>query len=389
MFLWSQKNNSLAEVILKKVLYISPNGYLGGAERFVLTAVKTHTSGQKISASILFFSAGEAYEEAKTAGLECYLLSQSFRFRYPWKLILALLEIRSVVKKVKPDILQLTMPYSHISLSLATIGIKLKKVWFQHGPVGSNLDRLANLFPVDVILYNSHDVEMRHRLTWPHASIKIKELIINYGIDVTPNIHTIFENPTLTLGTAGRICSWKGFHNILIAIGELKREKSLRPFKLKIAGSAKMELDKLYKNKLLELTKSYDLSTEVEFLEHQKDMEQFYQELDIFLHASVIPEPFGLVVAESMMNGCLVIASNDGGVKDLIQNGISGFNYSATTDNAVPELKEVLLNFLDSSRSVDKNKYQKIAKVGKNYIQKNYSIEQMKDQLENLYLEIC
>jgi glycosyltransferase involved in cell wall biosynthesis len=373
---------------LKKVLYISPNGYLGGAERFVLTAVNAHASGNKIAASILFFSGGEAYQEAKNAGLDCYMLKHSFRYRFPWKLFLALKEIRQIVKEVRPDILHLTMPYSHISLSLATIGLSIKKVWFQHGPVGSHLDRLANFFPVDVILYNSLDVKNRHRKTWPPPLFVGRELIINPGIKLSQKNHTLFNNKTLALASAGRICSWKGFHNIVKAIGELKQEINVKPFKLKIAGSVKMNSDKQYKDELIKLCQTYNLVNEVEFLDHVNDMEEFYQEQDVFIHASLIPEPFGLVVAESMTNGCLVIASDNGGVKDLVQNGVTGFNFPATSHYAVSELKKVLNLILVIQENFPKEKYQNIAEAGKFFIQKNFSIEAMNSKLEDLYLSM-
>lgn len=373
---------------MKKVLYISPNGYLGGAERFVLTAVKAHKAGNNIDASILFFSDGEACEEAKEAGLKYFVLKTTFRFRYPWKLFSALMEIRNIVRKINPDILQLTMPYSHISLSLATLGLNIKKVWFQHGPVGGKLDQLANLFSVDVLLYNSLDVQIRHRKTWPHSRIKLKEMIVNYGINIPLQNHLIFQGPVVMLGTAGRICSWKGFHHILMALGELKKESNLKHFQFKIAGSVKMSSDQTYKNYLHDLVKTLNLTEEVKFLEHQKNMEQFYCGIDIFIHASVIPEPFGLVVAEAMANGCLVIASNQGGVADLIQSGINGFSFSATTDSAVAELKKILYTFLNTNNQGTAEVSIEMAAKGKAFVAKKYSVEQMCNQLEHLYYEI-
>lgn len=369
-------------------MYISPNGYLGGAERFILTAVKAHAAGSKISASILFFSNGEACDEARQAGLNFYILKQSFRFRYPWKLFSALMEIRAFIKHLKPEVLHLTMPYAHISISLATLGLNLKKVWFQHGPVGGHLDQLANLFPVDAILYNSLDLQTRHRQTWPKARIKKQELIINLGVSSSNGFHPLFLNSPLILGAAGRICSGKGYHNLLIALGELKREETLKPFKLQIAGAAKMSIDKKYRDQLKKLTHTYNLFNEVEFLEHQTNMEAFYQELDIFIHSAVLEEGFGLVIAEAMLNGCLVIASNSGGVKDLVHNNINGLNFSSTSSNAISELKKILNIFLNTKENFSREKYQAIAINGKEFIQKNYSIDKMRDQLENLYLKL-
>lgn len=372
----------------KKVLYISPNGYLGGAERFILTAVKEHASGNKVDASILFFSEGEAYEEAKAAGVNVYLLKQSFRFRYPWKLLLALMEIRSLIKEINPDIIHETMPYSHIVISLATFGLNIKKVWFQHGPVGGRLDKIANLFPVDIILYSCVDLKTRHKEMWPPGHVRVQESIINLGVRSVTHNHLLFRDSPLILGTAGRICSWKGYHNLLIALGELKQEINLKPFKLRIAGSAKRFQDQKYKKKLVELTQTYNLTNEVEFLDHQKNMDAIYQGIDIFIHSSTIAEPFGLVVAEAMLNGCLVIASDTGGIADMVQNGITGLTFSAGTEKAINELKKILNIFLNPKESIVVQNYQNIANQGKDFIKNKYSVEQMIEQLESLYCEL-
>ena len=46
--------------------------------------------------------------------------------------------------------------------------------------------------------------------------------------------------------------------------------------------------------------------------------------LDVLVHASVIPEPFGQVVVEGMAAGLPVIASNEGGPAEVITNGVDG-----------------------------------------------------------------
>ena len=374
---------------MKKVLYVSPNGYLGGAERFLLTAVKAHSLNNNIEASILFFSNGEACQEAKESGLKYYVLKQAFRFRQPWNLFKALLEIRSLVKQNKPDILHLTMPYSHIALSLACLGIKnIKTVWFQHGPLGGRLDRVGSFFSADILLFNSKDLQIRHHLLYPSSKGKIDEHIINHGISSVKGTHVLFANSPLKIGIAGRICSWKGFHNLLIAIGELKQSHKLIPFKVKIAGSVKRPTDQEYKNQLLQITENYQLKNEVIFLDHQVNMEQFYHDIDIFVHSAVTPEPFGLVVAEAMLNGCLVIASDMGGVQDLVLNDKTGLNFPSTTKQAIPELKNKLSIFLVDNNQTSLSLYQKIADQGRLHIEKNYSVKQMVDQLENIYLKL-
>ena len=47
-----------------KVLYISPNGYLGGAERFVVDITRLHQN-TNVECAILFFSEGDAVDLAR------------------------------------------------------------------------------------------------------------------------------------------------------------------------------------------------------------------------------------------------------------------------------------------------------------------------------------
>jgi glycosyltransferase involved in cell wall biosynthesis len=373
---------------LLKVLYVSPNGYLGGAERFVLTAVQGHRLKNNIEAGILFFSNGEACREARSLGLDFTILKNSFRLRNPVSLFFALREIRKNVIQFKPDILHLTMPYSHIVLSLATLGLKIPKVWFQHGPVGGRLDQIANLFPVDMIWYNSHDLKLRHHQTMPRAIVKIQESIIHLGVESKANSHQLFLNSEFKLGSAGRICSWKGFHNIIKTLGELKKEKILRPYKFFIAGAAKSSHDKDYDKELINLVQTLDLTEEVKFLSHVESMNSFYQSLDIFVHSSVIPEPFGLVVAEAMVNGCLVIASDCGGVVDLMQNDMNGISFPATSDKAVLELKKILGKILSTEHQVNIDDYRILANKGRQFVEKNYSVDKMIVEIEELYFKL-
>ena len=55
-----------------------------------------------------------------------------------------------------------------------------------------------------------------------------------------------------------------------------------------------------------------------------EDVKTAYAALDISVQTSVLPEAFGLVVAESMAMGKPVIASRSGGTVEQIDDGVSG-----------------------------------------------------------------
>ena len=49
------------------------------------------------------------------------------------------------------------------------------------------------------------------------------------------------------------------------------------------------------------------------------------RKLDILVHASTIGEPFGQVIVQAMAAGKPVVATNGGGVPEIVIHGITGF----------------------------------------------------------------
>jgi len=68
--------------------------------------------------------------------------------------------------------------------------------------------------------------------------------------------------------------------------------------------------------------------------------------LDILVHASLRPEPFGRVIIEAMGCGVPVVAARGGGVPELIEDGISGVLHNP---GDVPALAEAVVNLLTDS----------------------------------------
>ena len=55
--------------------------------------------------------------------------------------------------------------------------------------------------------------------------------------------------------------------------------------------------------------------------------EEAMRALDVVVHASTEPEPFGLVIAEAMACGRAVIASRAGGAAELVEDGMDGLTF--------------------------------------------------------------
>jgi len=65
----------------------------------------------------------------------------------------------------------------------------------------------------------------------------------------------------------------------------------------------------------------------LEFCGFVHDVPKLLMEVDVLVHASVIPEPFGQVVIEGMAAGLAVIAADAGGPAEVITNDVDGLLY--------------------------------------------------------------
>ena len=117
-------------------------------------------------------------------------------------------------------------------------------------------------------------------------------------------------------------------------------------------------------------------------------MENFYRDLDVFIHSSNIPEPFGLVALEAMLNGCLVVGSDVGGIADFLKNNQTGLSFQSTAADATSQIKSVLQMLMDAFTAKKMERFQVLAKNGSSFALENYSLEKMIKRMEKLYLEL-
>jgi glycosyltransferase involved in cell wall biosynthesis len=75
-------------------------------------------------------------------------------------------------------------------------------------------------------------------------------------------------------------------------------------------------------------------------------------EMDIAVHASVGPEPFGRVVAEAMICGVAVLVSDAGGPADYVEHGVTGFRVPMRDAQAMASTLAMLLDNPGRRRSV-------------------------------------
>ena len=121
------------------------------------------------------------------------------------------------------------------------------------------------------------------------------------------------------IGIVGRISEWKGQHVVLEALAQ----SGLAGVELRIIGSA-MFGETAYEDRLRGLAADLLEPGHVVFRGFCPDVPAELEELDIVVHASTIPEPFGQVVIEAMAAGVPVVAADRGGPAEVITSGVDG-----------------------------------------------------------------
>jgi len=79
---------------------------------------------------------------------------------------------------------------------------------------------------------------------------------------------------------------------------------------------------------LKELAAGLGIEERVDFVGFTDDVNAEYARLDVFVHASVIPEPFGQVVFEAMAAGVPVVVPDTGGPGEVVTHEEDGLLYS-------------------------------------------------------------
>jgi len=158
----------------------------------------------------------------------------------------------------------------------------------------------------------------------------------------------------------------------------LEAMKQLRDARivLRVAGDFSGE----YARRMQKFCREHGLDEKVSWCGFQQDMAAFYDEIDVLILPSIIPEAFGLVLCEAMYCGCAVIATRNGAQSEIVEDGESGYLVSPGSS---AEIAARLKEYTDHP--------QRIAQMGenaRNRIAHNFTMDLWKRNMEKIYAEV-
>ncbi|HLG54694.1 MAG TPA: glycosyltransferase family 4 protein [Vicinamibacterales bacterium] len=145
----------------------------------------------------------------------------------------------------------------------------------------------------------------------------------------------------LRVGLVATFARWKGHGTFLKALAMLPSSLPVRGYVIggpvyETAGSQTSLAE------LREQADSLGLGSRVGFTGFVQDSAAAMRSLDIIVHASTDPEPFGLVIAEGMACGKPVVASRAGGALELTQSGTNALEHTPGDAQALAQRIEEL-----------------------------------------------
>ncbi len=179
------------------------------------------------------------------------------------------------------------------------------------------------------------------------------------------------------IGISGTIRFWKGQDIVLEAVRLLK--KSFPDITCLIIGDAPKDQSE-YEEKLHRLIEEFAISDNIRFLGHQDHVFDFINAVDVPIHASTVPEPFGRVIIEAMSLEKPIVASRAGGVTEIVVEGETGLMFTPGDANELAACVTRLLENPDLARTMGRN--------GKRRVKEFFHADRTVAQVMALYREI-
>ena len=179
------------------------------------------------------------------------------------------------------------------------------------------------------------------------------------------------------IGIVGNVRRWKGQEVAIHAMARLT--KAVPDVALLIVG-ATAPVDEPYEAEVRSLVAKYGLERNVIFCGYQKFPADYVALMDVVVHASILPEPFGMVVLEAMAMRKPVVGARDGGVPEMVVEGVTGYTYPPGDAEALARRVEELLRDPVRARTMGNAGYDRVVA--------DFSVERYADQVEALYDDI-
>jgi len=295
----------------------------------------------------------------------------------------AISKIRKEIKFVKPDIIHVHGTRAGVLGRLAAIGLSLpviytEHLWTRQFKLQSKWLNFVHYFAgwfLDIFTTQNIAVSeaVKDFMVSSNISRFEKVKVIYNGVQPSKYKAEIFPNEQeFLIGTIGSLNEQKGMQYLIKALPKVIKE--FAGIRLEIIG------DGLYKRKLLELVKKLKIKNYVKFTGFVPDTDKYLVKFDLYVQPS-LSESFGLAIVQAMSVGLPIIATNTGGIPEVVLEGKSGLLVEAKDENALSDAILELLRHPGRAR--------KMGEMAQKEARLRFNIEDMISELERTYEKVA
>lgn len=326
-----------------KILYIITGLGFGGAEKVVCDlADQMVLKGHEVKIAYL---TGDKLMKPKSSNIEIiYLALNGIKSFIP-----ASIQYRNLLRSFRPDVVHAHMVHANIFVRLNRINQKIPKLicTAHNSNEGGKIRMLAYKYTNFLSDINTNVSKEASQAFINKGAFTKENLITVYnGIDLNKFKFSNSKNDIVSIDdgftnflSVGRLNEQKDYPNLLNAISQLDVNLKVR---FNIVGDGELRLA------IENLIDSMGIKNKVNLLGRRKDIATLMHQSDFFILPSKY-EGFGLVVAEAMACGTFVIATDCGGVREVL--GDTGILVPPQDSQALAQAMQQALSLTDEQIS--------------------------------------
>ena len=219
---------------------------------------------------------------------------------------------------------------------------------------------------IDAIVCISNAVETNFKdkginfgnLVQIYNGIDPEKVIVKKPLNEIRQQHDV-QMSDVVVGVVGNIRGWKGQETIIKSVNLIK--DSFPNIKCLIVGDTSSDsVD--YLEHLKNLIKEYGIESNIIFTGYQSNVADYMNAMDIVVHTSVLPEPFGRVLIEAMALSKPLIGSKAGAVPEIIDDGVTGLMFTPGDEQDLAKKLQTMLGDMDKAKKMGEKGSERLAK---------------------------
>ncbi len=336
---------------IRRVLYIDHTAEIGGGEIALLNLIRNIDS-RKVAPIVLLFADGPLVEKIRPYAETHVLKLESrvakigkdtlgwkslLKFRSAWVTVRHVFMVTRFAKCAQVEIVHTNSLKSDVIGGIAGKFAGIPVIWHVRDRIETDylpllvvkvFRFLCRTVPDFVIANSSATLGTLH-LMGKRTGLAIASGIdtaaftdvVHDGCDIDGLAQATRKKQGIFIGLIGRISPWKGQHIFIEAASLLHSQ--FPNVRFQIIG-APLFAEREYEQQLHELCERLGVVEAVEFVGFVENVPERIAQLDIVVHASTSGEPFGQVIIEGMAEQKPVVATNGGGVPEIVEDGVTG-----------------------------------------------------------------